>query len=50
LLPKESMHFVISTFSLHWMSQVNWLMFNYSTILIQCFASWRLLAHVHRTV
>jgi len=23
LLPKESMHFVISTFSLHWMSQVN---------------------------
>ncbi len=23
LLPKESMHFAISTFSLHWMSQVN---------------------------
>jgi hypothetical protein len=23
LLPKESMHFAISTFSLHWLSQVN---------------------------
>jgi hypothetical protein len=34
LLPKESMHFAISIFSLHWLSQVNWLVFNYSTNLI----------------
>jgi hypothetical protein len=34
LLPKESIHFAISTFSLHWLSQVNWLVFNYSTNLI----------------
>jgi hypothetical protein len=33
LLPKESMHFAISTFSLHWLSQVNCLVFNYSTNL-----------------
>jgi hypothetical protein len=33
LLPKESIHFAISTFSLHWLSQVNWLVFNYSTNL-----------------
>jgi hypothetical protein len=33
LLPKESMHFAISTWALHWMSQV-WSMFNYSTNVI----------------
>jgi hypothetical protein len=34
LLPKGSLHFAISTFSLMWLSQVNWLVFNYSTNLI----------------
>jgi hypothetical protein len=34
LLPKESIHFAISIFCLHWMSQVNWLVWNYSTSLI----------------
>ncbi len=34
LLPKGSVHFAISTFSLQWLSQVNWLVFNYSTNLI----------------
>ncbi len=34
LLPKESIDFAISIFCLHWMSQVNWLVFNYSTTLI----------------
>ncbi len=34
LLPKESIHFAISIFCLHWMSQVNWLVSNYSTTLI----------------
>jgi gibberellin A4 carboxyl methyltransferase len=50
LLPKESLHFALSTFSLHWLSQVNRLLFNYSTNLISIFGSSRLLAQVHRTI